>query len=203
MEKANRNKFKKEYVVIGVIAITLLIHLWGCVENVIRYARIAPEKMQVVMMEEELTGAHYYVLQVDGEEIGTVDYNEYGIEDKDGKANPRIAAIIDETEMIIRCLILAVFLLLLAKIPFELNKDFRPFLRKYIVFLRAAGWLVIAAGFIPGFVEFGLRSIFYSYVEVNPAVANVTLIGVGAMILVFAETFKYGCELQEDLDLIA
>ena len=93
-------------------------------------------------------------------------------------------------------------LLLLCLIFVDIRKSGRPFTKGVILKLRIMSLILIAAGFMPSYVQIPLSENEFA-VMISYNLQNMLVTALGVVVWVISQVFVYGRELQEDNDLIA
>lgn len=167
--------------------------------DIIQISKKSADVFEVKMVEESNNNG-YYSLFVDGEQYGQINYNDYMTSvDENGNTNFRIVVIIEKVGKIIGNLLMALIFYFAYLI---LDNIFQPFSQRNIRRLRVIAILTMLLPLLPVAVITIMRFIYFSYVNVPLSQINIFVFLAGILFGILSEIFKYGFELQDEIDQI-
>ena len=168
--------------------------------DIVKYAGKSPDQFEVRMADDE-SFKGYYCLYIDGESWDTVDYNEFMTTvDENGNTNIKMCVIIQETGKLIRTIIMG-FIFYFAFLI--LDNIFEPFSKRNIRRLRVIAVLTMLLAIVPAAAMLIFKMVVFSHVNLGFSQINFFVLMTGILLGIISEIFKYGHELQEDMDQIA
>jgi hypothetical protein len=173
--------------------------------DVIRLQGISSDKYEVKYIEDE----DCYALTIDQDIVDLVDYNTYseGINyfPEEGGKYIKAVYIASQVDAILRCVFIATIIFLMYIIFQKIEKGISPFQRSSVKCFRVAGFIIFFGGIVGALINNFIVSIFMDELFLNIVfdVMDMAFIVLGVIMEIIGEIFKYGCELQEDSDLIA
>ena len=201
-----KKKLKGDILFIYIIWLAFLCLGGSQIMNIINCARISSDKFEVKMVED----GKYYGLFIEGEEIEPVDYNEYysnivNAEEEDGGSSIKLVYIANEVKKTVECVFMACIVLCIYLIFDKIKKGNSPFQRDSVKYLRCTAVLIICEGVIASALKYviiiGSSEEYWGYLKISPS--DIFIVILGVIVGMISEVFKYGCDLQEDSDLIA
>lgn len=179
--------------------VTLLIG-FACnhIYDIVQLSKKTPEVFEVNMVEKQGLGDTYRLF-VEGEQWSEVNYNEYMSVDAKGNTNFKMCLIIEKAGKITSNLFMAVIFYFAYLI---LDNIFQPFSKNNIRRLRIIAVLTMLLSLMPVVVMTIMRIIYFSYVNIPVSQINPFIILTGILFGVLSEIFKYGFELQDEIDQI-
>lgn len=199
-----KKKLKIETIVIFLLAFVFISTSALGLLRVIEYSNMKKTDF-VVKKESTELGYHSkeYVLYIDGENLGVVDYNRYMRLDEAGKTNVKANVMMDEVKASIRKLIMGATFCCLMAILYLVQKGETPFNKKNINYLRVLSILIVLLPFSSFVIDVIGSMYYFSYLSGELGSMNVYLVCLGLVFGILAEIFQYGTRLQEDMDQIA
>lgn len=204
--KAIETKLKSDIAFILIMGIMFLCVGGSRGYSVMRYAKVPASAYEVKMSEDN----SYYVLYVEEKEIGYVDYNEYcsitnGMADEYADEYVKYIYVGNLAKDLIRFIFMSFALFCIYMIFDKIKKGESPFQKSSVIYLRVAGIFVFCEGFVACVAKYLIIIIGTDEMMINLLISqqDIFLIIFGVIIAMISEIFKYGCELQEDSDLIA
>lgn len=182
------------------LIVTLLIG-FACnhIYDIVQLSKKAPEVFEISRIEKEGQGDTYHLL-IEGEQWGEVNYNEYmSSVDAQGNKNFKMCLIIEKVGKITSNLFMAVIFYFAYLI---LDNIFQPFSKNNIKRLRIIAVLTMLLSLMPVVVMTVMRILYFSYVNIPVSQINPFIILSGILFGVLSEIFKYGFELQDEIDQI-
>lgn len=182
------------------LVVTLLIG-FACnhIYDIVQLSKKPPEVFEVNMVEKQGQGDTYRLF-VDGEQWSEVNYNEYMSSlDAQGNTNFKMCLIIEKAGKITSNLFMAVIFHFAYLI---LDNIFQPFSKNNMKRLRIIAVLTMLLTLMPIVVMTIMRIIYFSYVNIPVSKINPFIILTGILFGVLSEIFKYGYELQDEIDQI-
>ena len=200
MDKIKKG-IKADSIFIFIVILILTVLTFISVADVIRYSQ--KDSGAFEMKLDKVMDRENYCLFIDGENYTTVDYNEYANTDAGGNTNEKMCLIIDSTGRAVSSIMMAVLFLFAYFMMQNIVKDGKPFSRKNINRLRIMAVITMLAALIPGSVEMLMTFAVFSNAIVQLPQVTILVLVLGVLLGVISEVFRYGYELQEDLDQIA
>ena len=200
MDKIKKG-IKADSIFIFIVILILTVLTFISVADVIRYSQ--KDSGAFEMKLDKVMDRENYCLFIDGENYTTVDYNEYANTDAGGNTNEKMCLIIDSTGRAVSSIMMAVLFLFAYFMMQNIVKDGKPFSRKNINRLRVMAVITMLAALIPGCVKIMMTFAVFSNVTVQFSQVTFLVLILGVLLGVISEVFRYGYELQEDLDQIA
>jgi len=200
MEKI-RKGIKADSIFIFIVILILTVLTIVSVADVIRYSQ--KDSSAFEMKLDKVMNREDYCLFIDGENHTMVDYNEYGNIDESGNTNEKMCLIIDSTGNAVSSIMMAVLFLIAYFMMQNIVKEGKPFSRKNIKRLRIMSIIIMLAALIPGSVKLLMTFAVFLNVTVQFSQISFLVLVLGVLLGVISEVFRYGYELQEDLDQIA
>ena len=190
-------------IMILIFAILLSFSTIANIISIVKYACKDKSAFEVVLQDTDVNHSQEYCLFIDGEEYGTIDYNEYAIYTFDGENDYKTATILDRFRYACDGFLLSAIMLLLFCFFLTAQKKQGPFIRQSVTILRVIGGLCVALALISPLVTLIVRLVTYGYANGSITPQNFFVFLIGLIFFMIAELFKYGVALQEDSNLIA
>lgn len=200
MDKIKKG-IKADSIFIFIVILILTVLTIVSVVDVIRYS--LKDSSAFEMKLDKVMNTENYCLFIDGENYAAVDYNEYANTDESGNTNEKMCLIIDSTGHAVSSIMMAVLFLIAYFMMQNIVKDGKPFSRKNINRLRIMSVTTMLAALIPGCVKMTMTFVVFLNVTVQFSQVSFLVMILGLLLGVISEVFRYGYELQEDLDQIA
>ena len=196
-----RKGIKADSIFILIVILILTVLTVVSVADVIRYSQKDAGAFEMKL--DKVMNTENYCLFIDGVNYTTVDYNKYANTDINGNTNEKMCLIIDSAGRAVSSVMMGVLFLLAYFMMQNIVKDGKPFSRKNINRLRIMAVTTMLAAIIPGSVEMLMTFAVFSNASVQLSQVSVLVLVLGVLLGVISEVFRYGYELQEDLDQIA
>ena len=199
-----QKRVKIDTIAILVIVILLVVMAGSAVSQAVIQGTKDRDSFDVRLTYDENMQTSYYMLYINGEANSIVDYNEYNrMDSESNQFNPQAALVIEYIVRAVQCLLGAAVFFMIYCIFAQIRQRTSPFTKKNVFFLRAASVLTMLLGLLPGAVKLFISVVAYNSTYVPFAVGSLMIIMIGVVLGMISEVFRYGCELQEDLDQIA
>lgn len=141
-----------------------------------------------------------YNLYIDEERLEQVNYNDYvAMVDENGNTNYKIIFIIEKTGKIAGFLVMALVIYFAYLI---LDNIFEPFSKRNIRRLRLIAFGTMLLSVLPMAVMAIMRMIYFSSTSFSLSQLNFFVLLAGVLFGILSEIFKYGYELQDEIDQI-
>lgn len=204
--KSIQSKLKSDIAFIFIMGIVFLYVGGSMVYNVMRYSKVPASAYEVKMKEDNNCSALY----VEEQEICYVDYNEYfsiinGMSDEYADEYVKYIYVGNLAKDLIRCIFMSFALFCIYMIFDKIKKGESPFQKSSVIYLRVAGIFIFCEGFVACIAKYLIIITGTDEIAINLRISqqDIILIIFGVIVAMISEIFKYGCELQEDSDLIA
>ena len=207
-----KQKLKGDIYCIYIIFIALTCLIAVTIFNTVKFGLVPASEYKVELTLDEMsedTAFEYYSLYIDGENMGAVDYNEMcsdnANDDTDDNKCIKTMFLAGEVEKILKLIIISVVVASVYFMFDKIKKGESPFQRDSVKILRCAAILIIVEGILPGVVKFLIAFFSMSCVSMNMTFdpQDIFIVVLGIVVGMISEVFRYGCDLQEDSDLIA
>ena len=200
MEKIRKGiKADSIFVLIVILIMTVLTVV--SVADIIRYSQ--KDSSAFEMKLDQVMNKENYCLFIDGENYITVDYNEYANTDTNGNTNEKMCLIIDSAGNAVSSIMLGALFLIAYFMMRNIVKESKPFSRENINRLRVMAVTTMLAAIIPGIVKMLMTFAVFLNATVQFSQISFLVLVLGVLLGVISEVFRYGYELQEDMDQIA
>ncbi|MBA4688539.1 DUF2975 domain-containing protein [Candidatus Galacturonibacter soehngenii] len=194
-----KKEIKGDRIFLSLIVTLLIGFAFNHIYDIVQLAKKAPEVFEVKMIEDERQNGTYHLF-VEGEQWSEVNYNEYMASvDAQGNTNFKMCLIIEKVGKITSNLFMAVIFYFAYLM---LDNIFQPFSKNNIRRLRIIAVLTMLLSLMPVVVMTIMRYVYFSYVNVAVSQINPFIILSGILFGVLSEIFKYGFELQDEIDQI-
>lgn len=195
-----KKRVKGDRIFIRVVLFIMTVIAINTIVDIVNYSLKSAESFDVKMVDEgSLKG--YYCLYIDGENFNTVDYNEYfSSVDEKGNTNIKMCIIIQEVGTLVRTIFMGIIFNFAYLI---LDNIFEPFSKNNIMRLRAIAVLTMLLAIIPAIIMNSIKMMFFYNINIVFSQINFFVMMTGVLLGVISEVFKYGHELQEEIEQIA
>lgn len=204
--KEIQRKLKLDIAFILIMGVVFLYAGGSLVYDVIAYSKVPVSDYEVKMQD----GKNSSILYVEGEETVYVDYSEYwrvidGEKHESYKTYAKYIYLGSLVKDLIRCIFMGLTLFCIYMIFHKIEKGESPFQKSSVRYLRIAGIILFCEGLIACVAEFLVIIIGVDEIMIHLVIyqQDIFLIVFGVIVAMISEIFKYGCDLQEDSDLIA
>jgi membrane protein YdbS with pleckstrin-like domain len=195
-----KKRVKGDRKFISLVVSLMIIIAAGVAVDIVKYYYKSENYFEVKMVDEG-NSKGYYCLFIDGENWDTVDYNEYVTTvDENGNANIKMSFLIQKVGTLVRTIFMAVIFHFAFLI---LDNIFEPFSKRNIKRLRIIAVLTMLLALIPGAIMEVLKLLFFYKSHITFSQINFFVLMTGILLGVLSEVFKYGHELQEEIEQIA
>lgn len=190
--------------VCGFFAYIFIILLMFAVKDFAEAAMSGKDTYDVRLTQIDTVdnGQEIWQLYVNGEYRKDIDINEYSLMDSEGNTDYKYCFLMDNAKGLAYAVILSAMVVLVLLIANSSAKG-TPFVRANVRRIYAIGWLQLALAVVPGLVVFIMKffRFEYSYMPIN--LNSVYMFLIAVVIMLIAQVFARGVELQEDSDSIA
>ena len=168
--------------------------------DIVNYSLKSAESFEVKMVDDGIFKG-YYCLYIDGENYDTVDYNEYlSSVDENGNTNIKMCIIAQEVGTLVKIIFMGIIFNFAYLI---LDNIFEPFSKKNIMRLRIMAVLTMLLALMPAIIMNSIKMIYFYNINIGFSQINFFVMMTGVLLGVISEVFKYGHELQEEIEQIA
>lgn len=201
MQKLRKNIKMDSFFIYLVSSIMVIIAMIS-VSDAVKYSMKQADAFEVRLVQEG-GNIKEYCLFIDGENYTAVDYNEYARVDADGNENPKMCFIIDIIGSAVRYAMMAVLFGIACIIFRDVQNGSTPFNKQHVKRMQAMALLVILTALVPGAVQLVITLFIFKSAAGYFSGVSFLILLLGVLLGIISEIFKYGCELQEDMDQIA
>lgn len=194
-----KKSIKGEYIFIYLMIFVMIGIFIFHFSNIIQYANRDASDFEVKIANEK-GWENLYCLYVDGENYDTVDYNTYLNVDFNGNTNIKMCLIIDEVVRAVRSLMILLLLIIAYQMLRSIIREGRPFTQKNSKRLRLMSIGIVLIALVPGCLKVLLTTAYFPSSNIELSQINFFVLILGVFIGGISEIFKYGCEMQSDLD---
>ena len=152
---------------------------------------------------DTVNNTNNYYLYINGEQYYPVDYNNYGRLDDTGNTNVKVNIIMDNVNGIVKSILIEIIFILLYIMLSRVKRGLTPFSMKNVWILRYVAMSSFLLALFPVVVEMVGSIIMFQYITIGYSSLNFYIISIGVVFGIISEIFKYGCEIQEDINQIA
>jgi len=187
-------------IFIRVVLVVMTVIAINTIVDIVNYSLKSADSFEVKMVAEG-SFKGYYCLYIDGENFNTVDYNEYfSSVDENGNTNIKMCVIIQEVGTVVRTIFIGIIFNFAYLI---LDNIFEPFSKKNIMRLRIMAVLTMLLALMPAIIMNSIKMIYFYNINIGFSQINFFVMMTGVLLGVISEVFKYGHELQEEIEQIA
>jgi len=202
--KLLQKKIKVDTIVLCIICILFAISIISNIGQINEYSRMNKSSFEVKLgTTDTVNNTNNYYLYIDGEQYRPVDYNNYGRLDDTGKTNAKANLIMDNVNEVIKSIIIEIIFIFLYIMLSRVKKGLTPFSVDNVSILRIIAFLSFFLALLPVGVNMVGSMIAFQYATIYYSPLNFYIIAIGVIFGIISEIFKYGCELQEDINQIA
>ena len=202
--KILQKKIKVDTIVLCIICILFAISIISNIGQINEYSRMNKSSFEVKLGPTNMSNnTNNYYLYIDGEQYRPVDYNNYGRLDDTGKTNAKANLIMDNVNEVIKSIIIEIIFIFLYIMLSRVKKGLTPFSVDNVSILRIIAFLSFFLALLPVGVNMVGSMIAFQYATIYYSPLNFYIIAIGVIFGIISEIFKYGCELQEDMNQIA
>lgn len=201
-----KKKLGADVIILLIVASGMFGLVVSTVISIIEYCNVEASSYEVQLVNED--ECSYYALFVDDEEVMEVDYNEYCAVDMYGNTNVKMIHIINGIYRLLQYLMISGIFLLAYLVFVRVKNGDTPFQRESVKYLRIIAIMTMLLALIPGAVKILAQMIIFLNFEIMllplaSSPINFYILVLGVVFGIISEIFKYGCELQQDMDQIA
>jgi len=202
--KLLQKKIKVDTIVLCIICILFAISIISNIGQINEYSRMNKSSFEVKLgTTDTVNNTNNYYLYIDGEQYRPVDYNNYGRLDDTGKTNAKANLIMDNVNEVIKSIIIEIIFIFLYIMLSRVKKGLTPFSVDNVSILRIIAFLSFFLALLPVGVNMVGSMIAFQYATIYYSPLNFYVIAIGVVFGIISEIFKYGCDLQEDMNQIA
>lgn len=202
--KVLQKKLKIDTIILWVVSILFALSIISSIEKIIEYSRMNKSDFEVKLASTEThNNTKNYYLFIEGERRYPVDYNYYGRFDSTGSTNVKANLIIDNMMSIVKSVLMEVIFIFINRMLSRVKKGVSPFSRKSVSFLRKIAIFSFLLALLPKIFDIVSSMIVFQYITFSFSSLNFYIISIGVAFGLLSEIFRYGCELQENIDQIA
>ena len=202
--KSLQRRIKVDTVVLCIICILFAIFIISNIGKISEYSQMNKSSFELKLEPTDTSNnTNNYYLYIDGEKYNPVDYNNYSRLDDTGKMNIKANVIMDNINEILKSILIEIIFIFLYIMLSRVKKGLTPFSVNNVSILRTVAFLSIFLAILPVFVNMVGSMITFQYATIGYSSLNFYIMAIGVVFGIISEIFKYGCELQEDINQIA
>lgn len=202
--KVLQKKLKVDTIILKIACILFSLSIISGIGKIIEYTQMNSSSFEVkIAPTDTLNKTNNYYLFIDGEQYYPVDYNNYGRLDDTGNTNVKANIIMDNVNGVVRSALMEIIFILLYTMLLQVKKGLTPFSRNCVTILRMVAVFSFLLALLPKVVDIIGSMIVFKYITISFSSLNFYIISIGVVFGILSEIFKFGCELQEDIDQIA
>ena len=202
--KLLQKKIKVDTIILWIVCILFAVSIVSNIEKIIEYSQMNNSSFEVKLSPTDtVNNTENYYLYIDGEQNYPVDYNHYGRLDETGNTNVKANSIMDHVNGIVKSIIIESIFILLYTMLSQVKNGLTPFSVKSVSILRKVAILSFLLALLPAVVTIAGSMLTFQYITVSFSSLNFYILSIGVVFGIISEIFKYGCELQEDMNQIA
>ncbi len=202
--KLLQKKLKVDNIILWIVCILFASSILSNIEKNIEYSQMNSSSFEVkIAHTDTVNNTNNYYLYIDGEQYYPVDYNNYGRLDDTGNTNVKANIIMDNVNRIVRSVLMEIIFILLYTMLSRIKSGLTPFSRNSVSILRRVAIVSFLLALLPKIVDIVGSMIIFQYITISFSSLNFYIISIGIVFGILSEIFKFGCELQEDINQIA
>lgn len=188
----------------AIISVAIILILGARTKDFVRAVLSDGDNFEVRLEEDTDVTNHQqvYRLYKNNSYMGDIDYNRYSLLDKIGKTDIRYCVLIEEAKALSYSVLLGAMLIIAIVIAAS-SIDGTPFTKKNANRIRWIGVLQFGLAIVPGLVGFLMSFFRFEYTSLSFSVTQFYMFAIGVAIMILAQVFDHGVQLQEDVDSIA
>ena len=188
----------------AIISVAIILLLGARTKDFVRAVLSDGDNFEVRLEEDTDVTNHQqvYRLYKNNSYMGDIDYNRYSLLDKIGKTDIRYCVLIEEAKALSYSVLLGAMLIIAIVIAAS-SIDGTPFTKKNANRIRWIGVLQFGLAIVPGLVGFLMSFFRFEYTSLSFSVTQFYMFAIGVAIMILAQVFDHGVQLQEDVDSIA
>jgi len=202
--KLLQKKIKVDTIILCIICILFAIAIVINIDKIKEYSQMSSSSFEVKLgPTDTVNNTNNYYLYIDGEQYYPVDYNNYGRLDDTGNTNVKANIIMDNINGIVKSILIEIIFIFLYTMLSRVKNGLTPFSMNNVSILRKVAFLSFFLALLPVVVDIVGSMITFQYVSFRVSSLNFYIIAIGVVFGIISEIFKYGCEIQEDMNQIA
>jgi len=202
--KLLQKKLKVDTIILWIVCILFGIAILSNVEKIIEYSQMNSSSFEVkIAPTDTVNHTDNYYLYINDEQYYPVDYNNYMRLDDTGNMNVKANIIMDNVNGIVRSILMEIIFILLYIMLLQVKRGLTPFSRKCVSILRRVAIFSFLLALLPKIVDIAGSIIIFQCITISFSSLIFYIISIGVVFGILSEIFKFGCELQEDVDQIA
>ncbi|MBR6018894.1 MAG: DUF2975 domain-containing protein [Lachnospiraceae bacterium] len=188
----------------AIISVAIILILGARTKDFVRAVLSDGDNFEVRLEEDTDVTNHQqvYRLYKNNSYMGDIDYNRYSLLDKIGRTDIRYCVLIEEAKALTYSVLLGAMLIIAIVIAAS-SIDGTPFTKKNANRIRWIGVLQFGLAIVPGLVGFLMSFFRFEYTSLSFSVTQFYMFAIGVAIMILAQVFDHGVQLQEDVDSIA
>ena len=188
----------------AIISVAIILILGARTKDFVRAVLSDGDNFEVRLEEDTDVTNHQqvYRLYKNNSYMGDIDYNRYSLLDKIGRTDIRYCVLIEEAKALSYSVLLGAMLIIAIVIAAS-SIDGTPFTKKNANRIRWIGVLQFGLAIVPGLVGFLMSFFRFEYTSLSFSVTQFYMFAIGVAIMILAQVFNHGVQLQEDVDSIA
>ena len=188
----------------AIISVAIILILGARTKDFVRAVLSDGDNFEVRLEEDTDVTNHQqvYRLYKNNSYMGDIDYNRYSLLDKIGRTDIRYCVLIEEAKALTYSVLLGAMLIIAIVIAAS-SIDGTPFTKKNANRIRWIGVLQFGLAIVPGLVGFLMSFFRFEYTSLSFSVTQFYMFAIGVAIMILAQVFNHGVQLQEDVDSIA
>ena len=188
----------------AIISVAIILILGARTKDFVRAVLSDGDNFEVRLEEDTDVTNHQqvYRLYKNNSYMGDIDYNRYSLLDKIGRTDIRYCVLIEEAKALSYSVLLGAMLIIAIVIAAS-SIDGTPFTKKNANRIRWIGVLQFGLAIVPGLVGFLMSFFRFEYTSLSFSVTQFYMFAIGVAIMILAQVFDHGVQLQEDVDSIA
>ncbi|MFA9464669.1 MAG: hypothetical protein ACERKN_10315 [Velocimicrobium sp.] len=202
--KLLQKKLKVDTIILWIICILFAMAIISNMGKIIEYSKMTKSSFEVkIAPTDTVNNTNNYYLYIEGEQYYPVNYNNYCRLDNTGNTNVLANIIMDNVNGIVRNVLMEIIFILLYFMLSQVKNGLTPFSRKCVSILRGVAIFSFLLAVVPKIVDIVGSMIIFQYITIDFSSLNFYILSISVIFGILSEIFKFGCELQEDLDQIA
>lgn len=202
--KLLQKKIKVDTIILWIVCTLFAVVILSNMIQIIDYSQMDRSSFEVKLTPTDtINNTKNYYLYVDDEQYHPVDYNNYGRLDDTGNTNVKANIIMDKIKGIVKSILIEMIFILIYIMLSRVKRGITPFSMKNVSILQKVAILSMLLALLPEAVDIVGSISTFQYITFHISSLNFYIISIGVVFGIISEIFKYGCELQEDINQIA
>jgi len=202
--KLLQKKLKVDTIILCIICILFAMLIFSNIGTIMKYSQMSSSSFEVKLGPNDMAhNTNNYYLYIDGVQTDTVDYNNYSRLDDRGNTNVKANIIMDHVNEIVKSILIEIIFIFLYIMLSRVKKGLTPFSVNNVTILRIVAFLSFFLALLPVFIDMYSSMFIFQYASGRYSSLNFYIIAIGVVFGIISEIFKYGCELQKDINEIA